>query len=304
MDIYDTIIIGGGPGGITAGIYAVRAGLETLIIEKAAMTGGQIADSSLVENWPSVKSASGQDLLQKFADHAAALNVQIKTFTKVNEANLEGEIKILKTNYGDFQAKTVIIATGASERKLGVPGESKFKGRGVSYCAVCDAAFFRDKEIAVIGGGDSAIDEGLYLTKFASKVHLIHRRDKLRATKILRDRALKNEKMAFHWNKQVLEILGRDNKVSGIKLKDKITGEESILKVPGVFIYVGTIPNSQVFNVEKDERDFIKTNEKMETNLNGVFAVGDVRTTVLRQVITASSDGAIAATYAEKYISK
>lgn len=307
--IYDIAIIGGGPAGLTAAIFGVRAGLDIIVVEKNPSPGGQIANSSVIENWPGTKSISGKDLLNTFKEHVLSLGVKIKTFAEVVETILDSDPKILKLRSGEeIKAKSIIICTGTTERKLSVPGEEKYKGKGVSYCAVCDAPFTKGKDVVVIGGGDSALDEGIYIAKFAKSVSIVHRRDKLRATKVLQERAFKNKKIKFYFNKQVLEILGKGEGIKahviGVKVKDKTTNEESIIKADNVFIYIGMIPNSDIFDVEKDERGYIKTNKYMETNVKGVFAAGDVRSSVLKQVITAASEGAIAAVYAEKYISK
>lgn len=301
--MYDVIIIGSGTAGLNAALYSVRAGLKTLVLEKEPITGGQIALSAIVENWIGEKSISGADLANKFTDHAKTLGAEIKTFAHVSSVDLSGEVKKVKTSVGDFESKALIIATGSKERKLAIPGENELKGKGVSYCALCDAAFFKDKEVAVIGGGNTALEEGEYLSKFASKIYLIHRREEFRAEKVILDRVNKNNKFEFMLNKTATGIIGENN-VQKLKIKDVKTNEESELNISGVFIFIGMLPNSELFpDIKKDEKGHILADEYMSTNIKGVFVAGDVRKQPMNQLVTAASDGAIAAVSAYKYLS-
>jgi thioredoxin reductase (NADPH) len=293
MEEYDTIIIGAGPAGLTAALYASRAGQKTLLLDKQ-VPGGQIYLSSIVENYPGVKTTDGQSLIATMVEQARAFGTEIRQFTEVTEADLKK--KTLKAGGKAFKGKTIIIATGNRWRKLNVPGEEKFVGRGVSYCATCDGPFFKGKAVAVIGGGDSALEEGDYLTRFASRVHIVHRRDKLRASKHLQDRAFANKKISFIWDTEVNSING-SQKVESLTLKNAKTGKESTLEAEGVFVFVGMLPNSEHFKnqLKTDQRGYIITNEKMETGLPGVYAAGDVRSSPVKQLTTAAADGTIAA---------
>ncbi len=300
--IYDLIIIGGGPAGLTAALYGARAGLTTIVLEKKPINGGQISSTSVVENWPGTKSISGMDLANNMAEHVLSLGVEIKNMYEVQEAQLEGKIKKIKTNYGEFESKTVIIATGCSEKKIGVKGEEELKGQGVSYCSICDAPFTKGKTVAVIGGGNSALEEAEYLSSFASKVYLIHRREEFRADKAVIDKVKSNKKIEFLLNKTVSGIIGK-KKVESIKLKDTKSGKEEELKVDFVFVFIGMDPNTEVFKeVKKDQNNYILANNNFSTNLGGVFVAGDVRSGAIKQVIVASSDGAVAALSARNFI--
>ena len=300
--LFDTIILGGGPAGLAAGIYASRGAVSTAIID-TNMLGGQPSNYLELENYPGFSAIGGYDLMEKFEEHADKFGVNKFPMQEIVSIDLLSNPKIIKTNENDFEAKTVIIATGAQPMKLNVPGEKEFVGRGVSYCAVCDGAFYRDKIVAVVGGGNSAVEEAMYLTRFASKVYIIHRRDALRADKIVQDRAFNNEKIEFVWDSVVKEIKG-DNLVDTVVLENVKTHNVSELSVNGVFPYIGITPNIDFINgqVEQDKGGFIFTDETMKTSTEGVYAVGDVRHTPLRQVITAASDGAVAAVYAVKYL--
>lgn len=297
---FDTIILGGGPAGLSAAIYASRGAVSTAIVD-INMLGGQPSNYLELENYPGFQIVGGYDLMEKFEEHADKFGVHKFPMQEVKSIDLKS--KTIITNEYEFKAKTIIIATGAQPMKLGVPGEKEFVGRGVSYCAVCDGAFYRNKVVAVIGGGNAAVEEAMYLTKFADKVYIIHRRDELRADKIVQERAFKNEKIEFIWNSVVKEIKG-DNLVTTAVLENVKTKEVSDLSVNGVFPYIGMTPNVENINgqLQQDARGFVVTDETMATSLEGVFAVGDVRTTPLRQVITAASDGAVGAVYAVKYI--
>ncbi len=299
---FDTVILGGGPAGFSAGLYAARSAASTAIID-ISMLGGQPSNYLELENYPGFNKIGGFELMEKFEEHADMFGVQKFPMQEIEEINLISNPKIIRTKEAEFAAKSVIIATGAKPMHLGVPGEEEFIGRGVSYCAVCDGAFYQDKVVAVVGGGNSAVEEAMYLTKFASKVYLIHRRDELRADKIIQERAFKNEKLEFVWNSVVEEINGSDL-VEKIAVKNVKTGESSEIPVNGIFPYIGITPNVAYINgqIEQNSHGFILTDETMKTSIDGVYAVGDVRQTPLRQVITAASDGAIGAVYATKYV--
>ena len=304
-NIYDVAIIGSGPAGLTAGIYAGRARLKTLIIEKQ-QAGGQIVQTEEVENYPgSVEGDTGPEIVKRMVEQTKKFGVE-KVSDEITEVQLVGKTKVLKAKNAEYKAKSVIIATGAEPRFLGCPGEKEFIGKGVSYCATCDGAFFEGLDIFVIGGGDTAVEEAMFLTKFGRKVYLVHRRDELRAAKSIQEKAFKNDKIEFIWNSVVEEIKG-NGLVNEIILKNKETGEVTNHKAEdgmlGVFIFVGYTPITKLF-VDKLELDrgYIETDENMKTKIPGVFAAGDVRVKDLRQVVTATADGAIAAVQAEKYI--
>ncbi len=299
---FDVVILGGGPAGFSAGIYTARGNVSTAILD-VSMLGGQPSNYLELENYPAFMKIGGFDLMEKFEEHADMFGVQKFPMQEIESVDLVSSPKIIMTKEAEFRAKSVIIATGAKPMKLGVKGEEEFIGRGVSYCAVCDGAFYKDKVVAVVGGGNSAVEEAIYLTKFASKVYIIHRRDELRADKIIQDRATKNEKIEFVLNSVVCEIQGQDL-VNNLILKNTKTDEMFNLAVDGVFPYIGITPNVENISgqITQDKAGFIITDETMKTSIDGVFAIGDVRKTPLRQVITAASDGAIAGVYAVKYI--
>lgn len=304
MSSYDVIIIGGGPGGLAAGIYAARAKLSTLIIEKSRV-GGQAATTEEMENYPGFfQGTTGPQLTQAMYEHARHFGCQFCK-DEVVDLELEGWEKVIVTKQGRYTAKAVIIATGAEPRTLGVKGEAELKGKGVSYCATCDADFFEDLEVVVVGNGDAAIEEAIYLTRFAAKVTIvvIHDEGVLDATKIIQERAFANEKIHFVWNSVLEEIKG-DGIVQAVVIKNLKTGAVTELATDGVFIFVGTVPRTEFLRgkLDLDERGYIPTTELMETSVDGVYAVGDVRQKFLRQVVTAAADGAIAAVAAEKYI--
>ncbi|RYL95781.1 thioredoxin-disulfide reductase [Sporolactobacillus sp. THM7-4] len=302
--IYDVIIAGAGPAGMTAAVYASRANMQTLMIERG-IPGGQMANTEAVENYPGFESILGPELSNKMFEHAKKFGAEY-AYGDIKEIKDGKDYKTVVCGNKEYKAVTVIVATGAEYRKLGVPGEKELAGRGVSYCAVCDGAFFKEKKLAVIGGGDSAVEEGVYLTRFASSVTIIHRRDKLRAQKILQDRAFNNEKVGFIWDTVCTKINEKDGKVGSLTLRNKKTGEETEFPVDGVFIYVGMNPLSKaVANLGiTDENGYIVTDEKMETSVPGIFAAGDVRQKELRQIVTATGDGSIAAESAQKYVEK
>ncbi len=297
---FDVVILGGGPAGFSAAIYAARGAVSTAIVD-VNMLGGQPSNYLELENYPGFQLVGGYDLMEKFEEHADKFGVKKFPMQEIEKVDL-AQKKIYTKEY-EFSAKSIIIATGAQPQKLGVLGEKEFVGRGVSYCAVCDGAFYKDKAVAVVGGGNSAIEEAIYLTKFAKKVYVIHRRDKLRADKIIQERAFKNQKIEFIWNSIVFEIQG-ENIVKSILLKDTQTDKISKLDVDGIFPYIGISPNTELFSgqLNQDKYGFIITDTTMATSVDGVYAIGDVRNTPLRQVVTAASDGAIGATFALRYI--
>lgn len=299
--IYDVIVIGAGPGGMTAALYASRSDLSTLLIERG-VPGGQLINTAEIENYAGFKSIKGPELANNMYEGATQFGAEY-TFGDVHEIIDGKEYKQVVTNKEIFKARAVILATGAEHKKLGIPGESELNGRGVSYCAVCDGAFFRDRPLVVVGGGDSAVEEGTYLTQFASDVTIIHRRDELRAQNILQDRAFNNDKVNFIWDTVVEEVEGENN-VEALRLRNVKTNETSEIPIDGVFIYIGLLPNTTAFeNLGiTDEEGWIITDTHMETSIPGIFAVGDVRKTVLRQVSTAVGDGSIAGDTAYKYV--
>ena len=298
---YDIAIIGAGSAGLSAAIYAARGGLSTVVFENG-LVGGQITQTMEIENYPGfVEVLDGFTLTDYMKKQADRFGPEFKT-EEVKKVTMNGACKVIETNKTTYRTKALIIATGANPRKLSVPGEMKLTGRGVSYCATCDGALYRGKTVAVIGGGDSAVEEAMFLTRFVKKVYLIHRRDELRAVKIVQDRAFKNEKMEFIWDTVPQEVNG-ENGVESLTLFNKKTKETSKLEVDGVFIYVGIIPNNKIFEnqLNYDDQGFILTDENMHTKLPGVYAAGDIVHKTLRQVVTAVSDGAIAAFSAEKW---
>lgn len=303
-NIYDVIIIGAGPAGLTAAVYTSRANLSTLMIERG-VPGGQMMNTEEVENYPGFDSIVGPDLSNKMFEHAKKFGAEY-AYGDIKEVIDGKEYKIIKAGTKEYKARTIIIATGAEYKKLGVQGESELGGRGVSYCAVCDGAFFKNKQLVVVGGGDSAVEEGVYLTRFAEKVTIVHRRDELRAQKILQDRAFSNEKIDFIWNHTVKQINEKDGKVGSVTLVSTVDGSEQEFSCDGVFIYIGMVPLTKPFEGLGilNENGYIETNEQMETNVPGIFAAGDVREKQLRQIVTATGDGSIAAQSAQHYIEK
>ncbi len=300
--MYDVIIAGAGPAGMTAAVYASRANLDTLMIERG-IPGGQMADTEDVENYPGFEHILGADLSNNMFEHAKKFGAAY-AYGDIKEVIDHGDYKTIVAGKKEYNTRSLIITTGAEYKKLGTTGEEELTGRGVSYCAVCDGAFFKEKNLIVIGGGDSAVEEGGYLTRFADKVTIVHRRDELRAQKILQERAFENEKMDFIWNTVVEKINGENGKVSSVSLKNSETGEAYDQPVDGVFVYIGTVPLSEPFVSLgiTNEEGYIPTNENMETNVKGVFAAGDIREKTLRQIVTATGDGSIAAEEAIKYV--
>ena len=306
--IYDVIVLGAGPAGLTAGLYSGRARLSTLVIEKG-QDGGQIAITNEIENYPGqVEGDSGPSLIARMTKQCEHFGVE-RVSDMIKEVQLTGPVKKLIGVKGEYEAKCVIIATGAFPRPIGCKNEGKFVGKGISFCATCDASFFQDLEVYVVGGGDAAVDEAMYLTKFARKVTIIHRRDELRAAKSIQEKAFKNEKLHFMWNTVVDEVDGEDDILSKMIVKNTKTGELTTIEADeddglfGLFGFIGLLPKSDLFEGVIDmDKGYIKTDDNMHTNVEGVYAAGDIRVKSLRQVVTAAADGAIAAMQAEKYI--
>lgn len=310
--IYDMIVIGGGPAGYTAALYAARAGLDTVVLEKLS-AGGQMALTSQIDNYPGFEEGiDGFELGEKMQAGAERFGVETE-LAEVQEVDLAGKgtehlgkgIKKIVTDSGDFYGRTVVISTGANPRELGVEKEQQLVGRGVNYCAACDGMFYKDKVVAVIGGGNSAVADAMILSRIAKKVYIVHRRDALRATKVYHDALEKAENVEFVWDSVVSELL-HEEKFTGLKIKNVKTDEESVLECDGVFVSVGRKPVTELFEgVPKlDKAGYIIADESTKTNVPGVFAAGDVRTKALRQVVTAVADGAMAAHYAEEYIAE
>jgi thioredoxin reductase (NADPH) len=297
---FDVVILGSGPAGFSAAIYSARGSLKTAILD-INMFGGQPSNYLEIENYPGFSLIGGYELMEKFEEHADKFGVEKFPMVQIEKISLAD--KIIETNDTIFKAKSIILATGAQPKKLNIKGEDDFKGRGVSYCAVCDGAFYKDKTVAVVGGGNSAIEEAIYLTKFAKKVYIVHRRDSLRADRIIQERAFANEKIEFVYNSIPIEIKGT-NTVEKLVVKNVSTKQDKELEVNGVFPYIGLTPNTEMFNgqIKQNEQGFIETDINMQTSIEGVYATGDVRNTPLRQVVTAAADGAIAACSATKYI--
>jgi thioredoxin reductase (NADPH) len=303
MNDYHVVVIGGGPAGLTAGLYAMRSGLKAVLIEKG-FVGGQVATTYWVENYPGFpEGINGQELMENMKQQVERLKLPIiLDEVQAIESTPENDFK-LKLNQKEITTSSIIIASGAYPAMLGVPGESRLRGRGVSYCATCDGAFFKDEELIVVGGGDSAVDEAVFLTRFASRVSIVHRRDSLRAEKLLQQHAFENPKIDFIWNTVLQEIAG-ENKVEKVVLKNVITNQISTKAVGGVFIYIGLRPNTEFLKqmIKLDDQGFIMTDEQMQTSSAGIFAAGDVRNKLVRQISTAVGDGAIAAVMALKYL--
>ncbi|MEB2301292.1 thioredoxin-disulfide reductase [Lysinibacillus xylanilyticus] len=300
--IYDVVIIGAGPAGMTAAVYTSRANLSTLMIERG-IPGGQMANTEEVENYPGFDTILGPELSTKMFEHAKKFGAEY-AYGDVTEIIDGEEYKTIKSGAKEYKTRAIIVSTGAEYKKMGVPGEKELGGRGVSYCAVCDGAFFKQKNLVVVGGGDSAVEEGVYLTRFADKVTIVHRRDKLRAQKILQDRAFANEKIDFIWNATVKEINEADGKVGSVTLQSTVDGTESDFATNGVFIYIGMLPLTKPFESLGilNDAGYILTNDNMETTVPGIFAAGDVREKSLRQIVTATGDGSIAAQAVQHYV--
>ncbi|MCT4487260.1 thioredoxin-disulfide reductase [Levilactobacillus parabrevis] len=294
MKNYDVIVIGAGPGGMTGALYASRANLSVLMLDRG-IYGGQMNNTAAIENYPGFKSVLGPDLAKDMYDGSTQFGAEF-AYGNVESIEDHGDHKVVKTDDGDYSAGAVLIASGSEYKKLGVPGENEFGGRGVSYCAVCDGAFFKNREVVVVGGGDSAVEESIYLAGIVSKVTVVVRRDQLRAQKVIQDRAFANDKIEFVWNTNVTEVLGDEMKVTGVATKNNQTGEAGEIAASGVFIYVGNLPMTDAFTDLgiTDDKGWIKTDDRMATAVPGIFAIGDVRQKTLRQITTAVGDGGIA----------
>lgn len=298
----DVIIIGGGPAGLTAGIYAGRARIKTLLIEESSI-GGLASLTATIENYPGFpEGITGEELSRRLEEQAKKFGTKILD-AKVLGLTLDGIWKVVETTKGVYRASSIIICSGTKPKKLGVPGEREFLGKGISYCAVCDGAFFRGKKVAVVGGGDAAVEEALYLTRFAEEVYIIHRRDELRAEKITQEKAFSNPRIKFLWS-HIVKAIDGDNKVERLILEDLKTKEEKVFPIDGVFIYIGLTPQTELYSslLKLDDNGFIITDENMQTSAPGIFAAGDVRVKPLRQIVTALSDGAIAGVSVTKYL--
>ena len=298
--LYDVIVIGGGPGGYTAALYAARANLSVAILEKLS-PGGQMGTTDVIDNYPGFpQGVNGFELAMQMKEGAERFGAQTQ-LAEVTQVELAGQVKTIHTSGGDYQARTVVLATGAHPRELGLPGERELRGRGVSYCATCDGMFYRGKTVVVVGGGNTAVADVLYLSRLCEKVYLVHRRDTLRASKVYLDPLQKAENVEFVWDSEVKQLL-RDQAVTGVRVRNKKTGEERDIPCGGVFVAVGYLPNTQLYRgqVELDEAGYVLADETTQTNLPGVFAVGDLRKKPLRQVVTAASDGAVAAHFIEE----
>ena len=301
--IYDMVILGGGPGGYTAALYAARSGLDVLVLEKLS-AGGQMALTSQIDNYPGFpEGIDGFELGMKFQEQAEKFGAKTE-YAEVRSLNLRVVPRVISTSEGDYFARTVVIATGAGAKKLGLPDEERLVGRGVGYCAHCDGMFYRGKTVAIVGGGNSAAAEALYLSRIAKKVILIHRRDSLRATKVYHEPLKKLDNLEFRWNSGITELLGED-RLSGVRVKNYLTDQEEELQVDGVFISIGRKPATELLEGQlKLEGGYIVADESTQTSIPGVYAVGDVRTKALRQILTAASDGANAAHHAEGWLSE
>lgn len=302
-DKYDVIVIGAGPGGMTAALYASRANLKVAMLDRGVY-GGQMNNTAEVENYTGFKSILGPDLAEQMYQSSIQFGADF-VYGNVEKVTVDEDgIKHVKTDSGELEAPAIVIATGSQYRKLGIPGEDEYSGKGVSYCAVCDGAFYRGKNVTTVGGGDSAVEESEYLAKLVNNVNIVHRRDQLRAQKILQDRAFANDKIGFTWNTIVTEIVGDGKKVTGVKTHNKETNEDRLVPTDGVFIYIGNVPMTEPFKDLgiTDEQGWVITDDEMKTSAPGVFAVGDVRDKKLRQITTAVGDGGIAGQGVFSYI--
>lgn len=302
-DKYDVIVIGAGPGGMTAALYASRANLKVAMLDRGVY-GGQMNNTAEVENYTGFKSILGPDLAEQMYQSSIQFGADF-VYGNVEKVTVDEDgIKHVKTDSGELEAPAIVIATGSQYRKLGIPGEDEYSGKGVSYCAVCDGAFYRGKDVTTVGGGDSAVEESEYLAKLVNNVNIVHRRDQLRAQKILQDRAFANDKIDFTWNTIVTEIVGDGKKVTGVKTHNKETNEDRLIPTDGVFIYIGNVPMTEPFKDLgiTDEQGWVITDDEMKTSVPGVFAVGDVRDKKLRQITTAVGDGGIAGQGVFSYI--
>jgi thioredoxin reductase (NADPH) len=299
MTLYDVVIVGGGPAGLAAGIYTRRAKLSSLLLEKTVL-GGQVATADLIENYPGILEIKGYELSQKLQEQAEKFGLEIR-YAEVTGVRIESDNKIVLASEGEYAGRSLIVTSGAEPARLNVKGENEFVGKGVSYCATCDGPFFSGKEVIVVGGGDSAVTEAIYLAKIASTVHVVHRRDRLRAEKVNEERAKANPRIDFMWNTVVEEIAGTKF-VERVVLKDVKTGQKRDFKTDGVFIYAGRKPNTGFIDVDKDPAGYIKMNDVCETSMKGIFAAGDCTSPLWKQIITAAGEGAKAAMSAQEYV--
>ncbi len=299
----EVVVIGGGPAGLTAGLYLCRGKIDALLLEKQ-LTGGQAVNSPLIENYPGFpEGISGADLVEKMKQQADRFGMETRTFAAVTGVEVDGPVKRVILEDGEVEAKALIVASGRSPRKIGIPGEEEYFGRGISYCATCDGPLFKDKTVMVIGGGDAAVEEALHLTRFAARVILVHRRDSLRASSYLQERALAEPRLEFMWNSEIAEVRGEAT-VKDALILNNVTGERAAVPVAGVFFYVGNVPNTEFLAdvVELDEAGYVVTDEKLESSVPGIFAAGDVRAGRFRQVIVAAGEGALASAEATRYL--
>jgi len=299
----EVVVIGGGPAGLTAGLYLCRGKIDALLLEKQ-LTGGQAVNSPLIENYPGFpEGISGADLVEKMKQQADRFGLETRTFAAVTGVEADGPVKRVVLEDGEVEAKALIVASGRSPRKIGIPGEEEYFGRGISYCATCDGPLFKDKTVMVIGGGDAAVEEALHLTRFAARVILVHRRDSLRASSYLQERALAEPRLEFMWNSEIAEVRG-ESTVKDALILNNVTGERAAVPVAGVFFYVGNVPNTEFLAdvVELDETGYVVTDEKLESSVPGIFAAGDVRAGRFKQVIVAAGEGALASAEATRYL--
>lgn len=301
--VKDVIVLGGGPAGLTAGLYLCRSKVDCLLLEQQ-LPGGQVVNSPLIENYPGFpEGIPGADLVELFKRQAERFGLEIQTFAKAMHVSNGGEIKTIALENREVQARAVIVATGRSPRKMGIPGEEEYTGRGISYCATCDGPLFKERVIMVVGGGDAAIEEALHLARFGSKVIVVHRRDALRASSYLQERALSEPKLEFMWNSELTEVKG-DDVVHSVTVRNNVTNEKTEVPVAGVFFYVGNVPNTDFLKdvAELDQTGYVVTDEKLEGSIPGLFAAGDVRANPFKQVLTAAAEGALASHMAQRYL--
>lgn len=302
-EIRDVAIIGGGPSGLTAGLYLCRAKIDAVLLDEQ-LTGGEAASSPLIENYPGFpEGVSGADLMEKIKAQADRFGLEVKTFAKVMNLGVDGQVKTVQLENGEVGARVVIVTTGRSPRKMGIPGEEEFSGRGISYCATCDAPLFKERVVMVVGGGDAAVEEALHLARFASKVFLVHRRDELRASSYLQERILSEPKMEFIWNSELAEIKG-EKMVNSAVVINNLTRERTEVPVSGIFFYVGNVPNTGFLKevVELNDDGYVMTDDRLESSVPGIFAAGDVRANYFKQVVLAAAEGALAALSAQRYL--
>jgi len=302
-EIRDVAIIGGGPSGLTAGLYLCRAKIDAVLLDEH-LTGGEAIYSPLIENYPGFpEGVSGADLMEKIKAQADRFGLEVKTFAKVMNLGVDGQVKTVQLENGEVGARVVIVTTGRSPRKMGIPGEEEFSGRGISYCATCDAPLFKERVVMVVGGGDAAVEEALHLARFASKVFLVHRRDELRASSYLQERILSEPKMEFIWNSELAEIKG-EKMVNSAVVINNLTRERTEIPVSGIFFYVGNVPNTGFLKevVELNDDGYIVTDDRLESSVPGIFAAGDVRANYFKQVVLAAAEGALAALSAQRYL--